>query len=136
MISFAKCCHAIPGDPIVGHISAGRGIVVHVASCKNIAEFRDNPERCIELNWDDQARGEFQVELRVELSQERGIIAELANKISSFDAPIERISTEDRDARTAVVRIEIAVHDRIHLARIMRRIRAMKSVNHVSRMKS
>lgn len=136
MVSFAKCCHAIPGDPISGHISAGRGIVVHVANCRNIQEFRDNPERCIELSWHDKASGEFQVELRVELEQQRGIIAELANKISSFDAPIEKINTEDRDAKTAVVRIEIAVHDRIHLARIMRRIRAMKSVTAVSRMKS
>jgi len=136
MVSFAKCCHAIPGDPISGHISAGRGIVVHVANCRNIQEFRDNPERCIELSWHDKASGEFQVELRVELTQQRGIIAELANKISSFDAPIEKINTEDRDAKTAVVRIEIAVHDRIHLARIMRRIRTMKSVTAVSRMKS
>ncbi|MFK8018870.1 MAG: bifunctional GTP diphosphokinase/guanosine-3',5'-bis pyrophosphate 3'-pyrophosphohydrolase [Pseudomonadales bacterium] len=136
MVSFAKCCHAIPGDSISGHISAGRGIVVHVANCRNIQEFRDNPERCIELSWHDKASGEYQVELRVELTQQRGIIAELANKISSFDAPIEKINTEDRDAKTAVVRIEIAVHDRIHLARIMRRIRTMKSVTAVSRMKS
>ncbi len=136
MISFAKCCHAIPGDPIAGHISAGRGIVVHVANCKNIAEFRDNPERCIELSWHDEASGEFQVDLRVELTQQRGVIAELANKISSLDAPIDKIHTEDRDARTAVVQMEIAVHDRVHLARIMRRIRSMKSVISVSRIKS
>ena len=136
MVSFAKCCHAIPGDPIAGHISAGRGIVVHVANCRNIIEFRDNPERCIELTWHDKAKGEFQVELRVELAQQRGAIAELANKVSSLDAPIEKINTEDRDAKTAVVRLEIGVHDRVHLARIMKRIRAMKSVASVSRMKS
>lgn len=136
MISYGKCCHAIPGDPIVGHMSAGRGIVVHVSSCNNIAEFRHDAERIIELNWEDHLEGEFHVELRVELGQQRGVIAELANKISSLDAPIEKINTEDRDAHTCVVRIELAVHDRVHLARIMRRIRTMKSVIGVARVKS
>ena len=136
MMNFAKCCRAIPGDPIIGHLSAGRGIVVHIESCRNIADARKNPERCIDLCWEDDVKGEFHVELQVELNQQRGIIAELANKISSMDVPIEKISTEDRDARVCIVRLEIAVHDRIHLASIMRRIRTIKSVSKVVRLKA
>ncbi len=136
MMNFAKCCRAIPGDPIIGHISAGRGIVVHVEGCRNIADAHKNPERCIDLSWEDDVRGEFHVELSVELNHQRGIIAELANKISSMDVPIEKISTEDRDARVCIVRLEIAVHNRVHLASIMRRIRTIKSVSKVVRLKA
>lgn len=136
MMNFAKCCRAIPGDPIIGHLSAGRGIVVHIEDCRNISDARKNPERYIDLSWEDEVAGEFHVELRVELNHQRGIIAELANKISSMDVPIEKISTEDRDARVCIVRLEIAVHNRVHLASIMRRIRAIKSVSKVNRVKA
>ncbi|MGI9293774.1 MAG: ACT domain-containing protein, partial [Pseudomonadales bacterium] len=133
MINFARCCHPIPGDNIIGHISAGRGVVVHLDSCRNIADVHDNPEKCVPLNWSAEADGEFRVELRVELLNQRGIIAELANKINSLDVQIDKISTEDRDAQFGLVHLELDVKNRVHLARIMRRIRSIKAVTKVSR---
>jgi RelA/SpoT family (p)ppGpp synthetase len=133
IINFAKCCHPIPGDPILGHISAGRGIVVHLESCNNIAELRGHSERCISLGWADEVEGEFTVELRVELESHRGMIAILANKINSLDVSIEKISVEEKDPRFSIVHLMLAVRNRVHLARIMRRIRSIKSVIKVSR---
>ena len=52
VMNYAKCCHPIPGDPIVGHISSGRGMVIHTDECNNIAEIRDNPEKCVAVSWD------------------------------------------------------------------------------------
>ncbi|MGI9285778.1 MAG: bifunctional GTP diphosphokinase/guanosine-3',5'-bis pyrophosphate 3'-pyrophosphohydrolase [Pseudomonadales bacterium] len=136
MISFGKCCRAIPGDHIVGHISAGRGMVVHIDNCHNIAEQRDNPEKCVALRWADDVQGDFTVELRVEVENQRGIIAEMANKVSSLDVQIDKISTEDRDATFSIVYLELGVKNRVHLARIMRRIRSIKSVTRVIRVKT
>ena len=135
VINFGKCCYPIPGDTIVGHISAGRGVVVHRDNCNNIAEFLDDPERCTPLRWAEDTRGEFSVELLVELENQKGVIAALANRISSLDVNIEKIGMEERDARLSQVRLVIAVANRVNLARIIRRIRTVRSVMKVTRVK-
>ena len=135
IINFGKCCYPIPGDPIVGHISAGRGMVVHNENCNNIAEVRHNAEKCINLYWGDEVEGEFTVELKVELENHRGIIATLANKINSLDVSIEKISIEERDAEFSLLHLMLGVTSRVHLARIMRRIRTINSVLKVTRVK-
>ena len=136
VMSYAKCCHPIPGDPIIGHISSGRGMVIHTDSCSNIAEIQDNPEKCISVRWDPNVEGEFSVELRVELENERGIIAKLATTITGAEANIEKISTVERDARFSIVNLSLNVRNRIHLARVMKRIRLIKPVSKVTRVKS
>ena len=117
VMNFAKCCHPIPGDPIVGHISSGRGMVIHTDDCNNIADVRDNQEKCLEVSWDPEVEGEFSVELRVELENQRGIIATLATTITGAEANIEKISTVERDARLSIVNLSINVKNRVHLAR-------------------
>jgi guanosine-3',5'-bis(diphosphate) 3'-pyrophosphohydrolase len=136
VMSYAKCCHPIPGDPIIGHISSGRGMVIHTDSCSNIAEIRDNPEKCISVRWDPNVEGEFSVEIRVELENERGIIAKLATTITGAEANIEKISTVERDARFSIVNLSLNVRNRIHLARVMKRIRLIKPVSKVTRVKT
>jgi len=135
VMSYAKCCYPIPGDPIVGHISSGRGMVIHMDSCNNIAEIRQNAEKIIPVRWDPEVDGEFAVEIRVELENERGIIAKLATAITSKEANIERISTVERDARFSIVNLLLNVRNRIHLARVMKHIRLIKPVTKVARVK-
>lgn len=135
-MNYAKCCHPIPGDPIVGHISSGRGMVIHTDDCNNIADIRDNPEKCVEVSWDPSLEGEFSVELRVELENQRGIIATLATSITGTEANIEKISTVERDARFSIVNLSINVKNRVHLARVMKRVRALPPVSKVTRVKS
>jgi GTP diphosphokinase / guanosine-3',5'-bis(diphosphate) 3'-diphosphatase len=136
VMSYAKCCYPIPGDPIVGHISSGRGMVIHTETCNNIAEFRNSPEKIVPVRWDPEVDGEFAVELRVELENERGIIAKLATAITSKEANIERISTVERDARFSIVNLLLNVRNRIHLAHVMKHIRLIKPVTRVARVKS
>ena len=136
VMNYAKCCHPIPGDPIVGHISSGRGMVIHADDCNNIADIRDNPEKCIAVSWDPEVEGGFSVELRVELENQRGIIATLATNITGAEANIEKISTVERDARFSIVNLSLNVKNRIHLARVMKRVRLIKPVTKVTRVKS
>lgn len=136
VMNYAKCCHPIPGDPIIGHISSGRGMVIHTDDCNNVADLRDNPEKCVSVRWDPDVEGEFSVELRVELENERGIIATLATTITGAEANIEKISTVERDARFSIVNLSLNVRNRVHLARVMKRVRLIKPVSRVTRVKS
>lgn len=136
VMNYAKCCHPIPGDPIVGHISSGRGMVIHTDDCNNITEIRDNPEKCVAVSWDPNVEGEFSVELRVELENLRGIIATLATTITGAEANIEKISTVERDAHFIIVNLSLNVRNRVHLAHVMKRVRLIKAVTSVTRVKS
>ncbi|WP_300656554.1 bifunctional GTP diphosphokinase/guanosine-3',5'-bis pyrophosphate 3'-pyrophosphohydrolase [Pseudomonas sp.] len=133
VLSYAKCCTPIPGDPIVGHLSAGKGMVVHLDSCRNISEVRHNPEKCIQLSWAKDVVGEFNVELRIELEHQRGLIALLAGSVNAADGNIEKISMDERDGRISVVQLVVSVHDRVHLARVIRKLRALKGVMRITR---
>ncbi|HMV72067.1 MAG TPA: bifunctional GTP diphosphokinase/guanosine-3',5'-bis pyrophosphate 3'-pyrophosphohydrolase [Pseudomonadales bacterium] len=135
VLNFAKCCYPIPGDAIVGHISAGRGMVVHRENCNNIADFVADPERCTQLRWAEDASGEFEVELLVELENQKGVIAALANRISAMDVNIEKIDMEERDARISRIRLVVGVANRVALARIIRRIRTQNLVMKVTRVR-
>ena len=133
VMSYARCCTPIPGDPIVGYLSAGKGMVVHLDSCKNIGDVRHNPEKCIQLSWAKDVTGEFNVELRVELEHQRGLIALLAGSVNAADGNIEKISMDERDGRISVVQLVVSVHDRVHLSRVIKKLRALSGVIRITR---
>jgi guanosine-3',5'-bis(diphosphate) 3'-pyrophosphohydrolase len=135
VLNYAKCCTPIPGDPIIGHLSAGKGMVVHLDTCKNISDVRHNPEKCIQLSWAKDVSGEFNVELRVELEHQRGLIALLASSVNAADGNIEKISMDERDGRISVVQLVVSVHDRVHLARVIKKLRALKGVSRITRVR-
>jgi GTP diphosphokinase / guanosine-3',5'-bis(diphosphate) 3'-diphosphatase len=136
LITYAKCCHPLPGDPIVGYVSSGRGMIIHTESCNNVAEIRNDPKKFVSLRWDPGVEGEFTVDLRVEVEHQRGIIATIANAITSTEANIEKMTTTDRDAQFSTVNLTLAVRNRVHLARVMKRVRIIKSVTRVTRVKN
>jgi guanosine-3',5'-bis(diphosphate) 3'-pyrophosphohydrolase len=136
MVSYGKCCHPIPGDPVQGYLSSEKGVVVHREACNNLADMRENSERLVALRWDDRVEGEFVAQLRIEVENRRGMIAVIATRINSMDVNIERISTEDKDYQFTYVDLELLVKNRVHLARIMRRLRTINSVHRVSRVKN
>ncbi|MBT6593959.1 MAG: bifunctional (p)ppGpp synthetase/guanosine-3',5'-bis(diphosphate) 3'-pyrophosphohydrolase [Porticoccaceae bacterium] len=136
LLQYARCCHPIPGDPILGHISPGKGLVIHLESCRNLLEIRNNPEKCMALSWSSKPRGEFPVEVKVEITPERGFIAALASRMTDADATIEQISVDEKDPFTSIVDVVLTVRDRIHLADILRRARGLKQVRRIYRVKN
>jgi guanosine-3',5'-bis(diphosphate) 3'-pyrophosphohydrolase len=136
ILQYARCCHPIPGDPILGHVSPGKGLVVHLESCHNLKEIRNHPEKCISLSWSLSAEGEFPVEIKVECTPERGFIAALASRITDQDATIETINTTEKDAYTSIVDVVLTVRNRVHLADIIRRARSLAAVRKVYRVKN
>ena len=135
MISFARCCHPIPGDTIIGHLSPGKGVVIHRETCNNIAEIRHNRQKTLPVNWSPVFKGEFPVDVRVEVENVRGIIASLANRITDQEANIEKISIVEKDTGYNIVNLTITVRNRVHLANVLRRVRTLHSVIKTARVK-
>ena len=125
VVSFGKCCRPLPGDPIIGYVNAGRGIVIHRDNCKNVASYKKNPEKWIEVEWERQSGADFSAELRLEVANKRGVLATIAAAISATDTNIETINTTERDGATTTVHLLINIRDRAQLARVMRQLRTL-----------
>ncbi|MGM0520958.1 MAG: RelA/SpoT family protein [Pseudomonadota bacterium] len=131
--SFARCCHPLPGDAVVGHLSVGKGLVVHRAECNNVVDKTD-AEKLFALQWAEDIDIDFPVALRIEIESRRGLVAELAGLVTDADANIERIGIEERDARLSTVNVTLAVKGRVHLARIIKRLRNLPNVGKITRL--
>jgi len=136
VVHFARCCRPIPGDAIVGFISAGRGLVIHTGTCNNLSEFRRRPDKWIDVEWQRDIKGEFPAEIRVDVSNQKGVLATIAAEISESGSNIENLSIEERDGLETAMNFTVTVHDRRHLARVMRCVRKLPSVIRISRSKN
>ena len=136
VITFAKCCHPIPGDTIIGHLSSGRGIVVHTDHCKNMRGYEQKTEKYIPVIWADEVEGEYPAEIRIELENQRGALAVIANAITRSNANVESINMEEKSANFSAIRLIISVQNRVHLARAIKRLRAIKTISKITRVKS
>lgn len=133
IMKFASCCHPIPGDVIMGVLDKGHGIFVHRESCQRIDKARISPQDLLTLTWSDEVSGEFSVDIIVELDNRRGILAALALAIAETGSNIDNISAEEVDGQYFWVDLLIGVHDRVHLARLLRRIRRLPGLMRVAR---
>ncbi len=133
VVSLAKCCHPIPGDPVLGFVSAGRGVVIHTAACRNIAEYTDKPDKWVDVEWEPTIDGEFPVEVRADTANQKGVLATVAAAIADMGANIENVSMENSEGSNATLNIVIGVTDRVHLAHIIRRIRNIDEVTRIMR---
>lgn len=136
VVSFAKCCHPIPGDGIQGFLSSGRGLVVHRSSCRNIQSSGRGADKWIHVAWDSMPSGEYSVVIATEVIDKRGVLAMIAAIISELDANIENIYFRDRDGRNTQIDFAIAVKDRKHLAQVIRTLRNRSLVIRVRRLSS
>ena len=135
VMHFAKCCRPIPGDPVVGLMTAGRGMVIHTTTCRNLREHRHPPENYIDVQWEPGIEEEYPVEVAVLVADRRGVLATVAAAFGNADSNIENVAIEERDGLTNTLRFTITVHNRQHLARVMRRVRSIPSVMRISRLR-
>ena len=133
VLSFANCCHPLPGDAIIGHVSPGKGIVVHREECPNVAELRKSPERCVDIEWDRDVQGDYRAELRIEVINRPGVLATIAAAIAAADSNIDNVEYVERDLAAAALLFAIEVKNRKHLADVIRRVRRTGVVSGVYR---
>ncbi|MGD8881359.1 MAG: bifunctional (p)ppGpp synthetase/guanosine-3',5'-bis(diphosphate) 3'-pyrophosphohydrolase [Desulfobacterales bacterium] len=131
LIKFGKCCQPVPGDPIIGYITRGYGVTVHRTNCVNA--LRMNPERQIEVEWNQEVTETYPVKIRI-ISQDRvGLLADVVGNISKFGANILNAKTETRENKMVDSFFTIGVEDTTHLAKIVSAVKKVKHVQEVKR---
>ncbi|TBR37909.1 bifunctional (p)ppGpp synthetase/guanosine-3',5'-bis(diphosphate) 3'-pyrophosphohydrolase [Marinomonas agarivorans] len=131
LVSYAKCCAPIPGDPIIGYVQMDKGIIIHHRNCSNI---QDNlkPEQYIQMSWGKEIQEELNISLIVSYINERGAVAQIASSISDSDYQVSNLAIIER-GRVSRLRLNINVSSRVGLADAMRRIKAVRCVEKVTR---
>ena len=133
VVNYARCCRPIPGDSVMGHFSAERGLVVHQDRCKNILSFRKNPEQCFPVNWGESSGKFFTAQIKIVANDEPGLLANLASSITESKTNISSIQTTDLNSGLHEFVLDLEVSDRLHLSKIIKRLKALKSVVSVTR---
>ena len=136
-ITFATCCHPIPGDDIIGYLGKGEGLHIHTDDCAYVRRIHHkDPENWIEVVWGNGITKEFEVAIRVDVRNSKGVLAKLASSITSADSNITHVAMDDSCSETTGnIRFSIQVKNRIHLARVMRSLRGNADVLRVTRTK-
>ncbi|AZR81017.1 MULTISPECIES: RelA/SpoT family protein [Piscirickettsiaceae] len=133
-VNYAGCCHPIPGDEIIGFISAEKGLVIHRQECKNVKHFKNHPEKWLDVNWEENITQTFDVELQLEVHNRRGALATIASNIAEMKTDIDRVRSEDKDETYSLMNIVIRVHTRKHLADVMRKLKRLSIVEKIQRL--
>lgn len=131
MVRMAKCCNPLPGEPIVGYITRGRGITVHRQSCNNVAQ--GDWERKIEVQWDSGESKVYPVDIKVIYNGERGMLAALSGVLGQLDASAVDVHMDSQEGDLSVCRLRIEVKDTQHLQRVLSTLRGEKGVYQVQR---
>ncbi|HQR04799.1 MAG: bifunctional (p)ppGpp synthetase/guanosine-3',5'-bis(diphosphate) 3'-pyrophosphohydrolase [Proteobacteria bacterium] len=134
-VQLAACCSPIPGDPIVGLIHNGQGLIIHTHDCPRIARLNHDRAEWVDVEWEARLDRLFEVTLRVLVANKRGVLAQLAAAIAEAQSNIVDVHiSEDPDA-TAAIMFVVEVSNRVHLAAVMRALRRCPEVIRIGRLK-
>jgi GTP pyrophosphokinase/guanosine-3',5'-bis(diphosphate) 3'-pyrophosphohydrolase len=133
LVNYSKCCYPILGDEIVAYISQGKGLTVHREDCPNVRNWEKEPAKYFKVKWDQTAEREYITSLKIELINHQGALAKLTHLISQANSNVEHLHTEEKESNLYVITADVTVKNRVHLARIIKRIRIMPDVQRVSR---
>jgi GTP pyrophosphokinase len=135
-VQFARCCGPIPGDPIIGIINKGQGMVIHTHDCPVAAKSNRDPERVLDVQWDANPTKLFDVGIRLVVANQRGVLAKVAAEIAAAESNIQNVAVDPDDGGTyTVMRFTVQVQNRMHLARIVRDLRRIPEVVRIGRSK-
>ena len=134
-VQFAKCCRPIPGDPIIGFIKKGQGLVVHTHDCPIVTRARTDPDKWIDVEWAPDTERTFDVGIRLVAANQRGVLAKVATAISEADSNIDNVSMDEERGVYTAMHFTIQVHNRLHLARVMKSLRRIPEVVRITRIK-
>jgi GTP pyrophosphokinase len=137
-VQFSKCCHPIPGDRIVGLISKGQGMAIHTHDCPVLAKSHHlEPERVLDVEWDNESQKLHDVNIRIVVANERGVLARVAACIAEAESNIQNVAVDPQDGgKYAGMQFTLQVTNRQHLARIMIELRRIPEVVRITRVRN
>jgi len=136
VMSYAKCCHPVPGDLIVGHTSQGKGIVVHRSSCKSISRTKLDSES-IELRWSENVDNNFNASIMIEVENQRGVLAQVSSVIAQSEHNIESVNyTDSHETGHNMMVFVISVKNIIQIRKLLDKLKKIKNVFRAERKRS
>ncbi|OGS95692.1 MAG: guanosine-3',5'-bis(diphosphate) 3'-pyrophosphohydrolase [Gallionellales bacterium RIFCSPLOWO2_12_FULL_57_18] len=134
-VQFAQCCRPIPGDPIIGVIKSGQGLVVHTHDCPTLRKGRSTAEQWLDVVWDKDIHRPFDVSIKLLVANRPGVLAKVAAAIAEAEANIENINFT-HEGEYSGLHFTLEVNNRLHLANVMRNLRKIAEVARIIRVKN
>ncbi len=136
VVNLAKCCYAIPGDPIVGRLTSGKGMAVHAEVCANVRDLKEKPEQYIPLRWEVETHKEFLSKISIEATNRPGMLTEITNIISQSGSNIEDLFLHSINEANRSLMVLLTVRNKEHLNKIIQRIGNLKTVSKIKRVRN
>jgi guanosine-3',5'-bis(diphosphate) 3'-pyrophosphohydrolase len=135
LVTLSRCCCPIPGDEIIGFMSAGRGLIIHQAICKHVAEYQfHHPDKILSVIWEPNLEeDEFLVDIHVDVPDKKGVLAIVSAALANMGSNIKQVANENHEGISSVLKFCISVRNRDHLAAIIRHLRRLEVVNRIQR---
>tara|TARA_B100000686_G_C16797162_1_gene983263 strand:+ start:2731 stop:4908 length:2178 start_codon:yes stop_codon:yes gene_type:complete len=136
-LHFARCCHPLPGDKIVGIVTTGRGVTIHTVDCDTLENFADTPERWLDIAWDEKAENTeaHTARLKIIVSNEPGALGSVSTIIGQAGGNITNLKIVNRETDFYEMHLDVFVKDTTHLGEVMSALRAASEINSVQRAK-
>lgn len=127
-LHYAKCCHPVPGDKIVGIVTTGKGVAIHTADCPVLKKFEDEPERWLDVDWNGKEGSLYPVRLRMTVVDKPAVLAGISTTISKLESNISQISTSSKEGGFTGILLEVEVKNTDHLNNIMSALKSLPFV--------
>ncbi len=134
-VRLAKCCRPIPGDPIIGQIKKEQGLIIHTHDCPQVKHYREDPDKWIDVEWEQDLDKTFDVSVRITVANNRGVLAKVAAAISAEGSNIDDVHMEEESGKYTHLFFTVQVQNRVHLSRLMRALRTLPEVSRITRLK-
>jgi len=128
LIHLSKCCNPVPGDPIIGFVTRGRGLSVHTVDCPNIDELDYDKDRIVEVNWDTKATSAHSVKITVLTVDRPGMLASVSSAITSAKANISHADITTSDDRRATLNFVVEILNAGHLEKVLKSVESVDGV--------
>ncbi|MBU6504383.1 MAG: RelA/SpoT family protein, partial [Betaproteobacteria bacterium] len=135
-VQFAHCCRPIPGDPIIGIIRKGQGLLIHTQDCRAIRQFRSDPDKWVDVEWENDSGKLFDVAIKLMVVNRRGVLATVASAIADAQSNIDSVSITKPDGTYTEINFTVQVRDRSHLATLLHHLREIPEVVRITRVQS
>jgi GTP pyrophosphokinase len=133
LVRLSKCCSPVPGDPIIGYVTIGRGVSVHRADCPNVAYMNATPERILQAQWIDDAGLTHGVDVEVEAEDRSQLLQDIMAVFAELKTQVSSVNARVRKDGVAVTSLTVQIRDLDHLHKLLRKLEALRNVRRVYR---
>ena len=128
LVRFSRCCNPVPGDQIIGYVTRGRGVSIHTTDCPNTKALRQEPERLIDVYWDEEVEATYQARIEVIGLDRPELLRDILQLLAEAKVDISSLQARTRSNRTAAVTFTATVKDREHLHAILEDLTGIRDV--------